>query len=198
MADASLPKLAGAVMAELVPRLDLTRDGAAAIAGCAGVAEAIAALERAGLLVEATRLFAHALPRREAVWWACMCARHCPPPALLPVEIAALEAAEAWVRAPQETERRAAFERAQEAGFGSTESWAAVAAFWSGDSMAPAGQPAVPPPPHAAGAAVAGAVALASVRAFPERREARLARFLGSAREIAGGGVGRLPPEDGS
>ena len=67
--------------------------------------------------------------------------------------------------------------------------------FWSSGSMAPEGQPAVPPPPHLIGTAVAGAIALAAVRGDPARRDARLVRFLESAHAIAAGGAGRLAPE---
>ena len=72
-----------------------------------------------------------------------------------------------------------------------------MGAFWSGGSMAPEGQPVVPPAEHLTGVAVAGAVVLAAVRLRPERQEGRFLRFLDSAREIAGGGAGRIPVEEG-
>jgi hypothetical protein len=50
----------------------------------------------------------------------------------------------------------------------------------------------VPPAPHLTGTAVAGSVNLAAVRGDPLRCDARLARFLESARDIASGGAGRL------
>jgi hypothetical protein len=53
--------------------------------------------------------------------------------------------------------------------------------------------PTVAPAPHLTGTAVAGAINLAAVRGDPLRRDARLARFLDSARDIAAGGAGRLP-----
>jgi hypothetical protein len=140
-------------------------------------------------------LFAHALPKREAVWWACMCARHTAPEALAAADRASREAAEVWVRRQTEDARRAAMDNAQQSGFGSPETWAAVAAFWSGDSLSPPDQPKVPPAPHLTGTAVAGAVQLASVRGDPARQRTRLAAFLHSAREIAAGGAGRLEPE---
>ncbi len=102
---------------------------------------------------------------------------------------------EAWVRKPSDEISRAAFAAAEQARFGTPEAWAGVAAFWSGDSMAPAGQPAVPPAPHLAGLAITGAVTLASVRADPARQAARLARFLASGRDIASGGPGRMEAE---
>ena len=108
----------------------------------------------------------------------------------------ARETAELWVRQQKDEQRRTAMTHAEAAGFQSPEAWAGVAAFWSGDSMSPVGMPPVPPPPHAAGGAVAGAVALSAVRGDLRRQQARLKRFLESGRNIAAGGPGRMQPED--
>lgn len=191
----SANKLAGADLEQIRSRVEAQPAAAALLASSATAEQALASLTSGGFLAEATRLLAHALPRREGVWWACMCARHTAPPELPAPDRAALEAAELWVRKPTDENRRAGFAHAQEAGFGTPEAWAAVGAFWSGDSMSPAGQPPVAPAPHLAGTAIAGAVALASVRIAPERQPERLARFVESGRDIAAGGPGRLPPE---
>jgi hypothetical protein len=153
-------------------------------------------LTRNEFLIEAARLFAHALPKREAVWWACMCALHTAPPQIGEPDRKARELAEEWVRGQTDELRRAAMREAENAGFQSPEAWAGVAAFWSGDSLAAAdAQMKVPPPPHLTGVAVAGAVTLASVRINPANKDERLQRFLGSARDIAAGGAGRLAVE---
>ncbi len=192
----TLPKLATAVP-PLLPRLEFEPPALGALAGAQTAAEGIARLEAAGLRNEAARLAAHALPKREAVWWACMCARAIPDPAVTPADLAALTAAEAWVRKPTDDAlRRAAMEAAQRTGFRTPEAWAAVGAFWSGGSMAPEGQPVVPPAEHLTGVAISGGVVLAAVRNRPERAPDRLARFLVAAREIAAGGAGRMPPEE--
>jgi len=188
------PKLA-VPLAPLLPRLDLDGDGLAAVAGAESAGLAAERLAAAGRLQDAVKTIAHALPRREAVWWACMCARAVPDPALPAADSAALEAAEAWVRRPDEPARRAAAAAAERTKFATPEAWAAMGAFWSGGSMSPEGQPVVPPPEHLTGTAVAGAVMLAAVRHLPEKRNHRLERFLASARDIAGGGAGRLQPE---
>jgi hypothetical protein len=191
----TLVKLIGGDLAALTPHLALSPAAAAVIAGCAEVPVALERLEQAGFLTEAMRLVAHALPKREAVWWACMCVSHTAPPDLPSIDRAAREAAEEWVRQQTDKTRRVAFDHAQAGGCRSPEAWAAIAAFWSGDSMSPEGQPAVPPAPHLAGTAAAGAAALASVRGDVTRREARLRRFLESGRNVAAGGPGRLPAE---
>lgn len=196
MSDQDYAKLASRDLAPLIAALDLPEAAAAVARPCETVPAALLALEGGGHLLEAVRLLSHALPGREAVWWACMCAQHTAPADLPAPDGHAREAAEKWVRQPAEPARRQAMAHAHATGFGSPEAWAAVAVFWSTGSMAPEGQPDVPPPAHLAGTAVAGAVALASVRGDPKRREARLRRFLASGRNIAAGGAGRIAPEE--
>src|SRR3984893_7309151 len=66
---------------------------------------------------DAVRFLAHALPKREDVWWACLCSRAVvgsnPPPKFA----AALQAAEKWVGDPSEETRRAAMPAAEAAEF---------------------------------------------------------------------------------
>lgn len=143
------------------------------------------------LHLDAVRFLARALPKREAIWWACLCARAVlgenPDPSVLK----ALEAAERWVYQPSEENRRLAFATAQATQFDHPASWAAMAAFWSGGSMAPPEVPAVPPADNLAGKAVAGAVLLAAVRTEPEKAAEKYLRFLEQGIDIAGGGDGR-------
>ena len=192
----TLAKIIDTDLTALRPRVGLSTDAATVLTDCTLVADALQRLEAGGFLVEATRLVAHALPKREAVWWACMCAFHTAPPDLPETDRLARETAENWVRQQTDKLRREAMGKAEAGDFATPEAWAAVAAFWSGDSMAPEGQAAVPPAPHLCGTAVAGAVVLAAVRGDPIRQPARLKRFLESGRNIAAGGPGRLTPED--
>jgi hypothetical protein len=181
--------------ATVIGRATLAPACQAPLQGCAEIADAVLRLEAAGFAAEAVRVLAHALPKREAVWWACMCAANTAPADLAAVDRQARETAELWVRQQKDEQRRAAMAHAEASGFQTPEAWSAVAAFWSGDSMSPASLPAVPPPPQAAGGAVAGAVALAAVRGDVARHAERLKRFLESGRNIAAGGPGRMPPE---
>jgi hypothetical protein len=183
-------------LARVLPHLQLDEHGRSALAGCQGSIEALDRFEKAGLLIEATRLIAHALPAREAVWWACACSRHTATSGTNPAaEAQVREAAEEWVRKQTDEHRRTAMKLAETTGLGSAEAWAAVGAFWSGDSMAPPEAPKVPPQPHFTGLAVAGSVGLAAVRGPASRREARFHRFLASAKDIAAGGAGRIDVE---
>jgi hypothetical protein len=136
------------------------------------------------------KFLAFGLPAREAVWWACVCARM----ELLepvPEPIAnALAAAETWVRKPTDEHRRAAMVCAQAAKFESPAAWAAVGAFWSSGSMGPPELPAVPAAPHLLGVAISGAVTLAAVQSQPERADEKRARYVAAAVNIANGGNG--------
>lgn len=192
---AALPKLVGSPEA-LAGFLAVMPDAAAVVRGAANAEDALARLCAADLFQGAIRLCAHALPAREAVWWACMCADHTATEDRPDEDRAARVAAEDWVRRPSDAARRAAMDRAQIAGLTSPEAWAGVGAFWSGGSMAPEGQPVVEPGPDLLGTAIAGSVLLASVRSDPARQPARLRRFLDSARDIAAGGPGRIAQPD--
>ena len=104
--------------------------------------------------------------------------------------VAALVAAETWVRKPTDENRRAAMAAAQATNFQAPAAWAAVAAFWSGGSMAPAGLPEVPPGAHLTGVAVAGAVTLAAVQTDPQKADEKRKTFMAAAVNIANGGNG--------
>jgi hypothetical protein len=188
-------KLDGTALATILPHLELSPEAAAALGGAEHPTAAVSRLAAAGFLIEAARVCANALPRREAVWWAARCAEATAPATLPEADRAACTLAETWVRRASDETRRAAMAKAEAAGFRSPEAWVAVAAFWSGDSMAPLGQPKLPPARHLTGTAVAGAIILASVRGQPARQAARLRRFLDSARDIASGGVGVIEKE---
>jgi len=194
-ATAKPNKLQTLPVGEVLRRCGFPPEIKAQVAGAGDAAQLVEALTRAGLLVEASRALAHALPKREAVWWACMCAGSSTPPDIAEPDRQAREYAENWVRDKSDEARRAAMDAAKLAGFQSPEAWAGTAAFWSGDSITAPTAPPVPPPPHLTGVAVAGAVVLASVRGQPGRQKQRLARFLQSAHDIAAGGAGRMAPE---
>jgi hypothetical protein len=149
----------------------------------------------AGHLADAVRFLAQALPAREAVWWSCLAARLAQRDAdaqATGAQVqAAQRAAESWVFQPSEDNRRLAHASAQATDFQSPASWAAMAAFWSGGSMAPPSAPAVPVPAGLVGQAVSAAVILAAVQHRPEQAPVRLAELLEDGLDIARGGNGR-------
>src|SRR5947209_15569832 len=136
---------------------------------------------------DAVRFLAHALPKREAVWWACLCSRavagSSPPPPIA----AALQTAEKWVADPSEDNRRAAMPAAEAAKLKTPAGCAAMAAFWSGGSLAPPNVPVVPPGEYLTAHGVAGAVMLAAVQSEPEKAPEKYQKFLAQGIEVAKG-----------
>ena len=131
------------------------------------------------LYADAVGFLAHALPRREAVWWAWASARRAAGEAP-PAEIqAALDATELWIREPSDERGRVAMERAEAAGLGTPAGCAELAAFLSGSSMAPPNvEQAVPPGEFMAAKAIAGAIVLAAVATEPEKAAEKFQAFI--------------------
>jgi len=122
-----------------------------------------------GRCLDAITFLAHALPKREAIWWACLTVRHAQGPALPPKELAALKAAVEWVLEPDETKRRAAQAAGEAADFSTPAGCAALAVYGSGGSLGPANLPEAPPAPTMTARAVSGSVTMASVQGDPRR-----------------------------
>ncbi len=144
------------------------------------VAQLMTQLAERGEFAAALRVAAHALPAREAVWWACQCAKTVGPSP-------ALQAAERWVVAPSDETRRAALPAAEAAGVGTPAGCAALAAFLSGGSLGPPDVAEVLPPAGAAAQAAGGAASLAAVIKEPEKAAERFKKFLALANDVAAG-----------
>ena len=139
--------------------------------------------------VDAVRFLAHALPKREAVWWACLCTRAVAGLNVPPKIAAALASAEKWVVDPSEENRRAAMPAAEGAEFKTPAGCAAVAAFWSGGSLGPPNVPVVPPGEYLTAHGVAGAVMLAALQSEPEKAPEKYRKFLAQGIEVAKGAL---------
>lgn len=159
------------------------------------VEHGIEVLRGAERIIDALRLLAHALPKREAVWWACTCCRVLLGAGIPHTDEPAIARAEAWVYEPNDKNARTAYVEAEQRGFQTPGGWAAVAAFWSSGSLAPQDQPAVPPADYLTGVAVAGAVTLAGVVEPIADMDTRYARFLKFGLDIAAGGTARSPDD---
>jgi len=72
----------------------------------------------ASSLSDAVRFIAHALPKREAVWWGWVCARRSAARTRRRRSKAALDATEKWIAQPSEDNRRSAMAAAQKAELG--------------------------------------------------------------------------------
>src|SRR3954471_5841398 len=134
---------------------------------------------------DAIRFIAHALPRREAVWWAWVCARKVAGADPKPAIKAALDATERWIIQPTEEHRRQALHFGEAADFGTPAGCAALAAFMSAGSLAPPNAPHVPPDEFMTAKAVAGSVTLAAVTVEPERATEKFVEFAKVGLEVA-------------
>jgi hypothetical protein len=136
---------------------------------------------------DAIRFVAHALPKREAIWWATRCARLTGGAALPAEQQAALQVAERWCAGPSEELRRAAMAASEKAQLKSPAGCAALAVFFSGGSLAPPNVPVVPPADDLTPRTVAGAVLMAAVVNEPEKAEQKYQRFLEQGLAVASG-----------
>ena len=137
-----------------------------------------------GKLDEAVTFCSYLLPRREAVWWACGCAR-----ALLgeiPRDRSTpLLAAEAWVQHPDDPHRTAALEIGTKGDPDDPLTWLALAAGWSSGSLVanPEVKAAVPPYMTARTARIA--ILLSSAKPAKVEREARLRSCIAEGVKLA-------------
>jgi hypothetical protein len=113
--------------------------------------------------VDAIVFSAYLLPRREAVWWACQCVRAIEGEPI--AEDAALKAAEAWVRDPEESTRRAALDLGASGNVRTSTTWLAKSAGWSGGDIAASGHAPISAPAHLTAKAVVAAIVLAMAKA---------------------------------
>ncbi|MFL5342360.1 MAG: DUF6931 family protein [Gemmataceae bacterium] len=144
------------------------------------------ALAKQGLLPDALRFLAQALPKREAVWWAGQCVRAAKA-ADAPPEAAALAAAEKWAATAAEPDRRAAHAAAEAATLDTPAGIVALSAFLSSGSLGPPNVAAIPPGEELTGQAVAGALQVAAVRQAPEKAAEKFQVFLNLGLAVADG-----------
>jgi hypothetical protein len=125
------------------------------------------------LFHDATRFLALAMPKREAVWWGVSCVKAYLEGKLSTADRDALATALAWVAEPTQDHCRAAEKAAEATRHETAAGWCAAATFWSGDSLAPADLPPVPPKETLTAQATYVAINLAAAvddpRAAPER-----------------------------
>lgn len=144
------------------------------------------------LYTEAVKVLAHALPKREATWWACLCARNTLTEKSQPTESKAIELAEAWVYKPSEENRKSLIPIVETMQFKNASGWAALAAFWSGNNISFNPAVSIPPTEGLAAKAVISAVITAAVSNTPEKISNNYQFFLQQGIHIACGGDGRL------
>jgi hypothetical protein len=170
--------------AAIVSVAEMTEEAVALLQPHAQPLEYIGVLMDKKMYPDAVRFLAHALPKREAVWWAWMCARKSsgdnPPPKIK----AALTATEKWIADPSDVNRRAAMEAAETAEFATAAGCAGLAAFFSGESLAPPDLPPVPPGEFLPAKAVSGAVLCAAMGGDPKETPERFQNYISQAIDV--------------
>jgi hypothetical protein len=146
---------------------------------------------------EAIAFLAYLLPRREAVWWARQCVGAILGPAA--ENDPALRAADAWVRAPEEENRRAALEIGNASDQHNATTWLALAVAWSGGSMCGPDVKPMPAPSSACAKAANAAIVLSTV-GEPMAISERLKACAEAGIRFAEGGEARpvIPPRRAS
>jgi hypothetical protein len=135
--------------------------------------EFLKGLTAQGKLDDAAAFCAYLLPRREAVWWACGCAR-----ALLgdipKSQAAGLLAAEAWVCEPDDAHRQAALEIGTKGDSNDPLTWLALGAGWSGGLLFAHPTKAVPMPPYMTARAARVAITISALKVTKDERPTRV------------------------
>src|SRR5882762_10355225 len=144
-------------------------------------------LVAAGKIADAVTFCAYLLPRREAVWWACGCARASL--GEIPRDRGAcLLAAEAWVYDPDDKHRKAAQEIGTQSDSNDPLTWLALAAGWSGGLLAAFPGLPVPVPTYMTARAARIAVLL-SVAKLRKDRPSRLQACIADGIRLAETGL---------
>jgi hypothetical protein len=178
----------------LCQTIELNEAAKVLLQACPISADYIQQLVDKELYTDAVNVLAHALPKREAVWWACLCARKTLTATSLATESKTIELAEAWVYKPSEENRKLLIPIAETAHFKNAASWAAVAAFWSGNNISLTPEITIPATEGLTAKAVTGAIITAAVSDKPENIASNYQLFLKQGIDIACGGDGRLSP----
>jgi hypothetical protein len=175
----------GRTAAMVVAAAELTPDADVPLAEAEGPQDFVRRLTEAEAFGDAVGFLSHALPRREAVWWAWLCARTAAGDSPAEPVARILATTHAWIAEASDANRRTAYAAAEESGIGTPHGLAALAVFLSGDSLAPPNMEPVRPGPHDGAKAVAGAVMLAAVAAKPDQPAEAFRDFISQGLALA-------------
>lgn len=176
--------------ADLVARIPmrLSQAGAALLEPAMTASDYFHALLAAGREPDARKLLAHALPKRRALWWGCLCAWDGLRGKATAAELAALECVAGFVRRPSEELRRAAQDARRPLKASSPAGTLAAAAFFSAGSISvPGANTPLPPPAHLAGQLAGVAVYLSAAVREPARYKLHQRHYLELGQQIAQG-----------
>ncbi|MEM9635971.1 MAG: hypothetical protein AAGA50_31955 [Pseudomonadota bacterium] len=155
--------------------------------GLAAPEDYVIELQKSDAPLTALAYFAHALPKREAVWWGmrCVSGLDCNQSES---DKKLLALTEYWVREGDEEARAKVHEAAEKSDADSASVWIGRAAGWSGGSLSPLPDQRVEMPDDLTAKAVNAAVLIAIGALMPEERDKALGDCLSAGLSFAGGG----------
>lgn len=174
---------------QIAEELELAGEPAAIAKTVATGPELVAALAAAEMFAKAIRVQAHILPKRHSVWWGVCAVRELALADFPETETAAVDAAAAWVADPAESRRRDAEAAAGATKYSGPGSWLAMAAFWSGGSLAAPHLPEVPPDDKLTGQGVTNSLMIAATYQAPLEAKNRYRAMLATALKVASGKI---------
>ncbi len=191
MEEIKLNKIKVATANEVCHLFDLDEETAPLLQENQTPAQFLQILMEHEYLADAAHFLAFALPEREAVWLACLVAHSVVDESTSEAENKAITQAEQWVYKPTDELRRTLMDIAESAGLDTPAGFVAASAFWSGDVIAHADLPPVPPPAGITGKMVWGAMILAAYHKTPELANDRYRTYISQGIDIANGGDGK-------
>ena len=175
---------------DVIKHFDLDEAGAELFSDGIKTADFIDVLISNEAYLDAINLLSHSLPKREAVWWACICAKKHQKDVDNEIFDQSLKAAEKWVYDPSEKNRRVAEFYAEKGKYETAAAWVAAAAFWSGNSIMPEGEPVVAPDSYLYAHAVSGSIITCVGMNDKDKIEDSYKEYLDHGINIASGGNG--------
>jgi hypothetical protein len=149
--------------------------------------EFLRTLVAAGKIEDAVTFCAYLLPRREGVWWACRCARASSDHFAVD-RAAALLAAEAWVKEPDDERRQAALELGTRGHCDDPLTWVALAAGWAGGLLVSSPHHLIPMPQYMTARAAHTAILISALSVKWDQRPAYLQACLADGTRLAENG----------
>lgn len=138
---------------------------------------------------DAIRLLSYFLPKREAVWWAYHSVQELLGKSFSTDEQAVMDAVLAWLKEPNDSNRRAAMQAAEADEFQSAASWVGLAAFWSDGSLAPPDLPEVVPDACLTSQGVTAALLLTANQGDLNQSVQKYQSILKAGKEIRSGSL---------
>jgi len=153
--------------------------------------EYIGELSSAGIWSEAAMVMSRTLPKREAVWWACVCASKTEAVSKDEDEALALQVAENWAFKPSEENRRDAFLQAQKSESPSIGTMACLAVAFTESELSLSEGQSIDLDSSVFSQIVSGIVLIAAGEKEPEQFDAAVEQFLKQGKDIACGRPGK-------